>query len=113
MIGFWFDSYVCFRYETKKRSEESVFDAGKRNYHERRGGQWRARPRQIKQLESKFRDKTVIKCIWTSQTLVTVVFSSGAIAYLTVKLDTLDVTQILFDRYFVGKLSGQTVTNSK
>lgn len=102
------------RYETKKRSEESVFDAGKRDYYERRGGHWRApRPKQLKQLESKFRDKTVIKSVWTTETLVTVVFSSGAIAYLTVKLNTLDVTQILFDRYFVGKLSGQIVSNGE
>lgn len=45
--------------------------------------------------------------------LATLVFSSGAIAYISINPETLDVTQILFDRYCVGKLSGQTVTGGK
>lgn len=40
-------------------------------------------------------------------------FSSGAIAYLTVKPETLDVTQILFDRYCVGRLASQAVSSGE
>lgn len=80
----------------------------------RRGGHWRApNPRHLKQLESKLREKCVVKSTWIKENLISIVFSSGAIAYLTVKLETLDVTHILFDRYFVGKLAGQLVTNGK
>ncbi|KAJ8730867.1 hypothetical protein PYW08_002280 [Mythimna loreyi] len=104
--------FKSFKYETKKRVDESVYDSGKRSYCERRGGLWRAaHPRQVRQLESKLRDRSIITCQWTTDSLVTIVFSSGVIAYLTVKQNSLDVTQILFDRYFVGKLSGQTITN--
>ncbi|OWR45843.1 WD repeat-containing protein C2orf86, partial [Danaus plexippus plexippus] len=41
---------------------------------------------------------------------ITLMFSSGVIAYITVKSSTLDITHILFDRYCVGRLSGSTVT---
>ncbi|XP_053612977.1 WD repeat-containing and planar cell polarity effector protein fritz isoform X2 [Plodia interpunctella] len=103
--------FKSFKYETKKRSDESIHDAAKRSYCETRGGHWRApRPRQIRKLESKLRDKSIITSEWANDTLITIVFSSGAIAYLTVKPSTLDVTQILFDRYCVGKLASPTVT---
>lgn len=102
------------RYETKKRVDESVYDIGKKSYHERRGGRWRALlPRQLRLLESKLRDLSVVFCDWTNDSLITIVFSSGAIAYLTVKPETLDVTQILFDRYCVGRLSSQAVSNGE
>ncbi|KAI5638886.1 WD repeat-containing and planar cell polarity effector protein fritz domain-containing protein [Phthorimaea operculella] len=104
--------FKSYKYETKKRSDESVYDSGKRSYCERRGGCWRApRPRQIRQLESKLRDRGVVYSTWTNENLITIVFSSGAIAYLTVKLETLDVTQILFDRYCVGKISNPVVSS--
>lgn len=111
--------FICgflafYRYETKKRVNESVYDIGKKSFHERRGGQWRAlRPRQLRQLESKLRDLSVVFCDWTNDSLITIMFSSGAIAYLTVKPETLDVTQILFDRYCVGRLSNQTVSSGE
>lgn len=102
-----------YRYE-KKKVDDTVYDHGKRSYCERRGGLWRAtHPRQLRQLESKLRDKSIIACEWTTETLITIVFSTGVIAYLTLKPSTLDVIQILFDRYLVGKLSGQTVANGK
>ncbi|XP_059046269.1 WD repeat-containing and planar cell polarity effector protein fritz isoform X2 [Achroia grisella] len=102
--------FKSFKYETKKRLEESVHDAAKRNYYERRGGCWRSsNSRQIRQLESKM-ERGIVLCEWTNETLITMVFSSGAIAYLTIKPNSLDVTQILFDRYCIGKLAGQTVT---
>nr|XP_021183634.2 WD repeat-containing and planar cell polarity effector protein fritz homolog [Helicoverpa armigera] len=104
--------FKSFKYETKKRVDETVYDSGKRSYCEKRGGLWRvAHPRQLRQLESKLRDRSIITCEWTTDHLITLVFSSGVIAYLTVKPNSLDVSQILFDRYFVGKLSGQSITN--
>ncbi|XP_072938588.1 WD repeat-containing and planar cell polarity effector protein fritz homolog [Epargyreus clarus] len=104
--------FKSFKYDTKKRQEETVYDSGKRDFCERRGGHWRVpRPRQLKQLEAKIREKSVVACEWTNDTTATLVFSSGAIAYLTVKPSTLDITQILFDRYCVGKLTGQNVSS--
>ncbi|CAG9785503.1 unnamed protein product [Diatraea saccharalis] len=101
------------KYETKKRTDESIYDSAKRSFCERRCGYWRApRPRQIRQLDAKLRDKSIVVCEWTTESLITIVFSNGAIAYLTIKPGTLDVLQILFDRYCVGKLSGQTVTGA-
>ncbi|XP_028174973.1 WD repeat-containing and planar cell polarity effector protein fritz isoform X1 [Ostrinia furnacalis] len=103
--------FKSYKYDTRKRTDESVYDVGKRTFCERRGSHWRSpNHRQIRQLESKLRDRNIISCEWTTESLITLVFSSGAIAYLTVKPETLDVTQLLFDRYCVGKLSGQTVT---
>ncbi|XP_061703964.1 WD repeat-containing and planar cell polarity effector protein fritz isoform X1 [Cydia pomonella] len=103
--------FKSYKYETKKKSEESVYDSGKRSFCERRGGHWTAvNPRQIRKLEANFRERTAVYCEWLNENLIVIVFSSGAIAYLTVKPSTLDVTQILFDRYVVGKISGQSVT---
>ncbi|XP_063621770.1 WD repeat-containing and planar cell polarity effector protein fritz isoform X1 [Cydia splendana] len=103
--------FKSFKYETKKKSEESVYDSGKRSFCERRGGHWTAvNPRQLRKLEANFRERTAVYCEWLNENLIVIVFSSGAIAYLTVKPSTLDVTQILFDRYVVGKISGQSVT---
>lgn len=106
------NDFKSFKYETKKRVDETIYDSGKRSYCEKRGSVWRAaHPRQVRQLESKLRDRSIVTCEWTTDSLITLVFSSGVIAYLTVKQNTLDVSQILFDRYFVGKLSGQSITN--
>ncbi|XP_073949415.1 WD repeat-containing and planar cell polarity effector protein fritz [Choristoneura fumiferana] len=103
--------FKSYKYETKKKADESVYDTAKRSFCERRGGHWSAvKPRQIKQLETKFRERSAVFCDWLNDCLIVIVFSSGAIAYLTVKPNTLDVTQILFDRYVVGKLSGQAVS---
>ncbi|XP_013180111.1 PREDICTED: WD repeat-containing and planar cell polarity effector protein fritz isoform X1 [Papilio xuthus] len=103
--------FKSYKYETKKRLDETVYDAGKRNYCERRGGYWRIpKSSQLRQLESTLRDRHVVECIWVTDLLATLVFSSGVIAYASIKPKTLDVTQILFDRYCIGKLSGQTVT---
>lgn len=44
---------------------------------------------------------------------MTLIFSSGALAYLTVDPDNVNVTQILYDKYLIGKLSGQNVTGGK
>ncbi|KAG7306406.1 hypothetical protein JYU34_009036 [Plutella xylostella] len=105
------DDFKTFKYESKKKSEESVYDQAKRSYCERRGGKWRVtKPRLMRELESKLRERSVVLCEWLSETIVVIVFSSGSIAYLTVNPDTLDLTQILFDRYCIGKLSGQSVT---
>ncbi|CAG4971772.1 unnamed protein product [Parnassius apollo] len=100
-----------FKYEIKKRLEETVYDAGKRNYCERRGGYWRApKSSQLRQLETTLRDRSIVACEWVNDISATLVFSSGLIAYVSLKPISLDVTQVLFDRYCVGKLSGQTVT---
>ncbi|CAG9113492.1 unnamed protein product [Plutella xylostella] len=108
------DDFKTFKYESKKKSEESVYDQAKRSYCERRGGKWRMpKPRLMRELESKLREKSVVLCEWLSETVVVIVFSSGSIAYLTVNPDTLDLTQILFDRYCIGKLSGQSVTGGR
>ncbi|CAH2076261.1 unnamed protein product, partial [Iphiclides podalirius] len=102
-----------FKYETKKRVEETVYEAGKRNYCERRGGYWRIpKSSQLRQLESTLRDRIIVTCEWTNESFATLIFSSGVIAYITIKPDTLDVTRILFDKYCIGKLSGQCVTGA-
>ncbi|XP_050673830.1 WD repeat-containing and planar cell polarity effector protein fritz isoform X1 [Leptidea sinapis] len=101
-----------FKYETTKKLEDSIYDHGKRNYCERRGGLWRSQKvPHFRRLESKLRELTVLACEWSSDTLATLVFSTGAIAHITIKTSTLDITQILFDRYCVGKLIGQTVSD--
>ncbi|XP_052739398.1 WD repeat-containing and planar cell polarity effector protein fritz [Bicyclus anynana] len=103
--------FKSLKYETKKKVDESIHDHGKRSYCERRGGVWwSTKPRQLRQLESKLREKNIVYSEWTTDSLCTLVFSSGVIAYITVKCSTLDMTHILFDRYCVGKLNGQMVT---
>ncbi|CAK1540450.1 unnamed protein product [Leptosia nina] len=101
-----------YKYEVKKKVDESLYESGKRTYCENRGGYHRpAKLNHIRQLESKLRDWTVIACEWRSDTLATLVFSSGVLAHLSIKPNTLDVIQVLFDRYCIGKLIGHTVTN--
>ncbi|XP_041988271.1 WD repeat-containing and planar cell polarity effector protein fritz homolog [Aricia agestis] len=98
------------KYESKRRSDESVYDASKRSYCERRGGSTISRTRALRQLETKLRDKNIIACKWSSENFVTLVFSSGVIAYVTVKAPSLDVTQVVFDKFCVGKLVGHAMT---
>ncbi|XP_045495227.1 WD repeat-containing and planar cell polarity effector protein fritz isoform X1 [Colias croceus] len=100
-----------YKYEAKKKFDETVYDNGKRMYCERRGGHVRApRVNHIRQLESKLRDWNIVASEWINDSLATLVFSSGVIAHITINPTTLDVTQILFDRYCLGKLMGNTVT---
>lgn len=87
---------------------------GKRTYCERRGEQIRAGgPHGLRTFESAVRDRSIVLCEWSTDTLVTMVFSSGLLAYLILKPDNLEVQEILFDKYCVGKLSGQAVTSGK
>ncbi|XP_046962603.1 WD repeat-containing and planar cell polarity effector protein fritz isoform X1 [Vanessa cardui] len=105
------NDFKSYKYESKKKLDESIHDIGKRSYCERRGGYWRSpKPRQLRQLESKLRDRNIVCCEWVNESLIVIVFSSGVIAYITVKYSTLDITQILFDRYCIGKINSQTVT---
>ncbi|CAH2108206.1 unnamed protein product [Euphydryas editha] len=105
------NDFKSFKYENKKKFDETIHDLGKRSFCERRGGYWKSpRLRQLRQLESNLRDRNIAYCEWANDSLVTIVFSSGVIAYISVKYSTLDVTQILFDRYCIGKINGQTVT---
>lgn len=100
------------KYETKKKQEQSVYDLGKKSYCERRGEKWSApRQRQLRELETLMRDRNIVFCEWTNDSLITIVFSSGILTYLSVNPDNLEITQILFDKYCVGKLSGQAVTS--
>ncbi|XP_047509234.1 WD repeat-containing and planar cell polarity effector protein fritz isoform X1 [Pieris napi] len=107
------NDFKSFKYESKKKLEESVYDCAKRLYCEGRGAYHRPpRLNHIKQLESKVRDHVVVTCEWNSDYIITLVFSSGVLAYLTIKPDTLDVIQVLFDRYCIGKLMGNNVTSA-
>nr|CAD7399465.1 unnamed protein product [Timema cristinae] len=108
----------CFRYHEKKDNTDSPYTEGKRTYAEKRGMTWvppNKRPNKlkesIKELEEQLVQQKVVFCRWQDNCILQIMLGSGLLINICVNIFTGDVVKIVFDKYLVGKLLSDYVTD--
>ncbi|XP_071454800.1 WD repeat-containing and planar cell polarity effector protein fritz homolog [Hetaerina americana] len=103
--------YGAFQYHEKKDFSESIYFGGKKSFAQKRGVQWNVdnkRPNKlkdgVKELEESLAHLRVVYCKWKCSYLLQIIFSSGLIANIIVDIFTGDIVKIIFDKYLIGKL---------
>uniref|UniRef100_A0A1B6D3B8 WD repeat-containing and planar cell polarity effector protein fritz n=1 Tax=Clastoptera arizonana TaxID=38151 RepID=A0A1B6D3B8_9HEMI len=117
-IGIRDTDFGAFRYYEKKNPQDSLFTLGKKSYVEKRGMIWsptKKRPNKlkdsVKELEDLLDTLRVVYHQWRDSSMVQVMFCSGLIANITINIATGDVAEITFDKFLVGKLLSDYVSD--
>nr|CAD7261206.1 unnamed protein product [Timema shepardi] len=110
--------FGAFRYHEKKDNTDSPYTEGKRTYAEKRGMTWvppNKRPNKlkesIKELEEQLVQQKVVFCRWQDNCILQIMLGSGLLVNICVNVFTGDVVKIVFDKYLVGKLLSDYVTD--
>nr|CAD7570477.1 unnamed protein product [Timema californicum] len=105
-------------YHEKKDNTDSPYTEGKRTYAEKRGMTWvppNKRPNKlkesIKELEEQLVQQKVVFCRWQDNCILQIMLGSGLLVNICVNVFTGDVVKIVFDKYLVGKLLSDYVTD--
>lgn len=69
--------------------------------------------RNLKKLELKLKQHKLVHCEWVSSNIVQIMLANGLLAYLVIHPCTSELSQIAFDKYFVGKLVSEDVHNGE
>uniref|UniRef100_A0A1B6M0F5 WD repeat-containing and planar cell polarity effector protein fritz n=1 Tax=Graphocephala atropunctata TaxID=36148 RepID=A0A1B6M0F5_9HEMI len=118
VIGIRDTDFGAFRYYEKKTSTDSPFTLGKKTYVEKRGTTWtpqNKRPTKlkdtIKELEECLEALRVVYHQWRDSCTLQLMFNSGLLANITVSPVSGDVIEIVFDKFMVGKLLSEYVSD--
>lgn len=114
-IFFWF-----FRYQDKKETSTSdIFAEGKRDYAEKRDLKsvlQNKRPGKLrdslKRLDEYLKQHKIIYCRWKDSKTIQIILSNGLLITISIDCFTGDITRLIFDKYFIGKLTGETITDA-
>ncbi|CAB3378914.1 Hypothetical predicted protein [Cloeon dipterum] len=107
--------YGAFRYSDKKGSfylEAKKFYSASRSSFEssgHKGGTFKKDC--LRELEELTSQQRVVQCCWRNNTVLQMLFSSGLFAYVRVHPLKGDIEKITFDRYLVGKLAAECITD--
>lgn len=124
---------LIFRYHTKSTNplkiplsqqlhsnqlNSSIVQEGKISYSERRGLKLQLdnkRPfklkNTLKQLEEELKGNRIVFCQWKDSFILQCMVSTGLLIHICVNIFTGDIIRIAYDKYFVGKLISENVTN--
>lgn len=112
--------FGAFRYQDKKDSAHStpLYTDGKRDYAEKRHEKYcldNKRPEKlrqsIKKLEDYMKNQRIVYCQWRDHNVIQLLLSNGLFIHICINTTTGDIVKITFDKYFVGKLISDIVTN--
>lgn len=119
--------YGAFRYlkgreiQQMPAVEQLAFEV-KRDYHEQRQGvvvlknnnrkssQGRLKDN-LKRLDDLLRNHRVVHVHWTDTSQVLLLFANGIIAHLCIDVFTGDILRMVYEKYLVGKLAAETITD--
>uniref|UniRef100_A0A1B0GKH0 Putative fritz isoform a n=1 Tax=Lutzomyia longipalpis TaxID=7200 RepID=A0A1B0GKH0_LUTLO len=112
--------FGCYRYHTKKEltTDEGVYAAGKRLYGQRRDikftvdnkGATKLR-NSIRKLEELLEKHKVIYCQWKDNVVMRMMLSNGLIVHICVNIFTGEVMRVAFDKFFLGKIVSESITD--
>lgn len=119
--------FGAFRYSRMRDLQQATADdvstLAKRDYTERRNGtavlknsNRKATGRlkdNIKKMEELLRTQRIVFTQWQDATVMLLLFSSGLIAHICVDIYTGDILRMVFEKYFVGKLAAEVITDGK
>ncbi|XP_037958125.1 WD repeat-containing and planar cell polarity effector protein fritz [Teleopsis dalmanni] len=117
--------YGAFRYMTSREFQQSgahdLAAIAKRDYTERRNGiavlknNRKSNGRlkdNIKKLCEMLRSQRIVYSQWKDAAQVLLLFANGLIAHICVDIYTGDILRMVFEKYFVGKLAAEVITDA-
>ncbi|KAL7739326.1 hypothetical protein ACLKA6_017721 [Drosophila palustris] len=114
--------FGAFRYMRQREvSQEPTTAVAKRDYTERRNGlavlknSRKAAGRlkdNLKKLEDLLRTHKMVHSEWQDAAQVLLLFDNGCIAHICVDIYTGDIRRMVFDKYLVGKLAAEVITDA-
>ncbi|XP_022228140.2 WD repeat-containing and planar cell polarity effector protein fritz [Drosophila obscura] len=112
----------AFRYMRQKEQDSDLTALAKRDYTERRNGlavlknsSRKSAGRlkdNLKKLEDLLRQHKVIHSEWQDAAQVLLLFANGIIAHICVDIYTGDILRMVFEKYLVGKLASEVITDA-
>ncbi|SPP82300.1 WD repeat-containing and planar cell polarity effector protein fritz [Drosophila guanche] len=112
----------AFRYMRQKEQDPDLTALAKRDYTERRNGlavlknsSRKSAGRlkdNLKKLEDLLRQHKVIHSEWQDAAQVLLLFANGIIAHICVDIYTGDILRMVFEKYLVGKLAAEIITDA-
>lgn len=115
----------AFRYTRNREAQQqnTEFTAlAKRDYIDRRNGvtvlknSRKASGRlkdNIKRLEELLRSYKIVHSEWRDAAQVLLLFANGIIAHICVDAATGDIMRMVYEKYFVGKLASEVITDGR
>lgn len=121
--------FGAFRYHTKRESapagddhqQEHATDylSAKRDYAVQRAHLWQLankRPQKLREslarLDDALRHNRIVHCKWQDHAVVQLLLSHGLLVHVCVNQSTGDIQRLAFDKYLVGKLPADTITDA-
>ncbi|KAL1404735.1 hypothetical protein pipiens_005237 [Culex pipiens pipiens] len=105
-------------YEKKSENAKSIYSEGKKHYFESRGFKWNVdnkKPNKLrnalKLLEEELRQRRIVFCKWKNNLIVQIMLSNGLLIHVAINPFTGDINRIYFDKYFIGKLISEQITD--
>ncbi|XP_055608329.1 WD repeat-containing and planar cell polarity effector protein fritz [Uranotaenia lowii] len=105
-------------FEKKSENVKSIYAEGKKHYFEARGCKWNVDNKKpirlrnaLKLLEDELRQRRIVYCKWKNNVLLQIMLSNGLLVHLVISPFTGDINRIYFDKYFIGKLNSELITD--
>ncbi|XP_029712205.2 WD repeat-containing and planar cell polarity effector protein fritz isoform X1 [Aedes albopictus] len=105
-------------FEKKSENAKSIYSEGKRHYFESRGCKWNVdnkKPNRLrnalKLLEEELKQRRVVFCKWRNNVILQLMLSNGLLIHIFINPFNGDINRIYFDKYFIGKLISEQITD--
>ncbi|XP_030384612.1 WD repeat-containing and planar cell polarity effector protein fritz [Scaptodrosophila lebanonensis] len=111
----------AFRYMRQHPQAQDVIALAKRDYTERRNGRTVLKNSRktagrlkdnLKKLEELLRTHKLVHSEWQDAAQVLLLFANGVIAHICVDVYTGDILRMVFEKYLVGKLATEVITDA-
>lgn len=106
-----------FRYAVPS---QTIYEDGKQSYAELRDQKYNVSGRKakhlkysIKKLEDLLRSNRIVYCAWNDgySNIMHMLLANGLLIYICIDVVTGDINRMAFDRFFIGKLISETITD--
>jgi WD repeat-containing and planar cell polarity effector protein len=67
--------------------------------------------RLLKQLEDVLQQKKIVYCAWKNHFILQIMFCTGLLVYISINIQSGDITNIVFDKFLIDKLISDTITD--
>lgn len=112
--------YFFFRYADKRLSSSiESYAEGKQSYVDERyqnGSIDGKKPKKIrnyiKKLEEYLQHNKIVYCAWSDNVVIQLLLSNGLLVHICVNIFTGDIIRMAFDKFFIGKLVSETITDA-
>lgn len=65
----------------------------------------------IKKLEEQLKSNRIVYCAWSDNVVLQILLSNGLLVHICINVFTGDILRMAFDRFFIGKLISESITD--